>query len=208
MPPKPYDRGDPPQSVHDVLRFLREELQRIEAFTHFPQTDGSWEDLRFPAQGIGSGATGPTWDTTNIGYSFSQVANNSVQCIVQMPHAWREGTSIRPHIHWEPGTGFTVGQSAVWVMSYRWRNPAKGDVDSTMTALTAMTVTATVSHTLALMVTDFPEIDGTGKKISSILDVQIERLGASDSLSAVAIFKEFDIHYLVDSMGSDLERKK
>ena len=32
-----YDHGDPPQDTADVLRFLREELTRIEAFTQSPE---------------------------------------------------------------------------------------------------------------------------------------------------------------------------
>jgi hypothetical protein len=148
------------------------------------------------------------WDTTNIGYAFSSVLDNAVQCIAQMPHAWREGSSIRPHIHWEPGTGFSQGEVVIWTLAYRWRNPQAGDTDSTMTALTVSTMTVTPSHTLALMVTAFPELDGTGKAISSILDIQITRLASADNLGATAILKEFDIHYLVDSMGSDREHKK
>jgi hypothetical protein len=204
--PKPYDRGDPPQRTEEVLRFLREELQRIEAFTHYPQTDGSWEDLRFPATAVGAGATAPTWDSTNIGYAFSSVQDNSVQVIAQMPHAWREGTNIRPHVHWEAGTGFSVGTAVVWAMSYRWRNNGE-----TAGAMTVITVTVTPTATLVLRSTDFGELNGTGKDISSILDIQITRLAASsaaDNMGATAILKEFDIHYLVDSMGSDLERKK
>jgi hypothetical protein len=199
-----YDRGDPPQSTADVLRFLREELTRLEAYTHAPRTDGAWDDLRFPAQAIDRpGPTAsPTWDTTNIGQGFADNAVNELQFIGQMPHAWREGTNIRPHIHWEAGTGFTPGTAVVWALSLRWRNNRE-----TTSAMTIYTITTTVTHTLALMISPFPELDGTGKDISSVLDMQIARLATStgDSMSAVAILKEFDIHYLTDSFGSDKE---
>ena len=199
-----YDRGDPPLSTQDVLRFLREELTRIEAYTHAPRTDGAWEDLRFPAQAIDRpGPTGgPTWDTTNIGHGFADNAVNELQFIGQMPHSWREGTNIRPHVHWEAGTRFTPGKAVVWALSIRWRN-----IGDTTTATAIYTITATPSHTLALMIHNFPELDGTGKNISSVLDMQIARLATStgDSMTAVAILKEFDIHYLTDSFGSDKE---
>ena len=32
-----YDRGDPPQQIADVLRFLREELTRVEAYSRQPE---------------------------------------------------------------------------------------------------------------------------------------------------------------------------
>lgn len=35
-----YQRGDPPQNTADVLRFLREELQRIESYTQRPTVNG------------------------------------------------------------------------------------------------------------------------------------------------------------------------
>jgi hypothetical protein len=140
-----------------------------------------------------------------VGLAFSSTLENDVQCIAQMPHAWREGTAIRPHLHWEAGTGFTAGQAVVWAMSWRWRN--NGD---TLTAMTTSTVTATPSHTLALMITVFPEIAGVNKDISSIIDIEISRLATAtgDNMAATAILKEFDIHYRVDSLGSDKEYVK
>lgn len=212
-----YDRGDPPQSTADVLRFLREELQRIEAFTHAPRTDGAWEDLRFPATGIdvpGPSAS-PSWDPAYFGLSFAHNATNDIQCIAQLPHSWREGTNIRPHIHWEPGPGFTAGRVVTWLMIYRWRN--NGEAQGALTTLTA-SVTLSISSTLCLHITSFGtpistggrEIDGTNKDISSILDIQIARVAsaAGTTATAVAILKEFDIHYLTDSFGSDKEYVK
>ena len=202
-----YDRGDPPKDVQSILRYIHEELARLEAYAHAPRTDGAWDDLRFPAQSIDRpGPTaGPTWDTTHIGHGFSASAVNELQFIGQMPHAWRQGSSIRPHIHWEANTGFTPGTAAVWCLSVRWRNNGE-----TISALTNYTITTTPSHTLALMISKFPEIDGTGKDISSVLDMQLARLATStgDSMTAVAILKEFDIHYLTDSFGSDKEYVK
>lgn len=199
-----YDRGDPPRDQQGILSFLWQELNRLEAYAHAPQTDGAWEDLRFPAQAINipGPAGAPTWDTTNIGHGFSSSAQNDLQMVVQFPHSWKEGTEVRPHIHWEPGTGFTVGQAAVWCLYVRWRNNGQ-----TTTAQTAYTVTTTVSHTLALLITEFPALSGTGMDISSIMDLQLSRLSLAtgDDMAATAILKEFDIHYQVDSLGSDKE---
>jgi hypothetical protein len=204
-----YDRGDPPQNIADVLRFLREELQRLDAYTHAPRTDGAWDDLRFPAQAIGSGATAPAWDTTYGGQKFSATLDNEVQGVAQMPHAWRQGTNIRPHIHWQPSTGTALGAVAtVWEFCYVWRN--NGEAQGARTCHT-VTVTPTASSTMVLMITSFPELDGTGKNISSIIDFTLKRLAASsaaDNMGTTANLKEFDIHYLTDSFGSDKEYAK
>ena len=202
-----YDRGDPPQSTADVLRFLREELSRIEAYTHAPRTDGAWEDLRFPATAvnIAGPAKAPTWDTTNIGLAFEPSAVNDIQGIAQLPHSWREGTNIRPHIHWEAGTGFTAGRVVTWCLYMRWRN--NGETTTALTAYT-MSVTLTLSTTFVLRITNFPELTATGKNISSIIDFQLARITtqtAGTTATCNAILKEFDIHYLTDSFGSDKE---
>lgn len=204
-----YDRGDPPQNVADVLRFLREELTRLEAYTHAPRTDGAWDDLRFPAQALGSGATAPAWDTTYGGRNFSATQDNEVQAVAQMPHAWREGTNIRPHIHWQPSAGTSLGTVAVvWQFCYVWRN--NGEAQGAPTCHT-VTVTPSPSSTLALMITPLGPaegLDGTGKRISSVLDISLKRLAASDAadnMGTTANLKEFDIHYQADAFGSDKE---
>jgi hypothetical protein len=202
-----YNHGELPQRVEDLLRYLREEFDRLVAFTRAPRTDGAWDDLRFPAQAIGTGSNAPTWNATYGGLEFHNNNDNDIGGVAQMPHAWRQGTNIRPHIHWQVSPGGSLGTAAVvWEFCYTWRN--NGEVQGAKTCHT-LTVTPTASSTLALMITSFPEIDGTGKNISSIIDFTVSRLAASslgDTLSgAKANLKEFDIHYLTDSFGSDKE---
>ena len=65
-----------------------------------------WDDLRFPASGINppGAATDPVRITSLTGYTgafeFSGSAENLIAGVAQMPHAWKRGTAIRPHIHW------------------------------------------------------------------------------------------------------------
>jgi hypothetical protein len=204
-----YDKGMLPQDVRALLVFLREELQRIEAYAHTPRTEGAWDDLRFPAQAIGAGASGVTWDSTYGGMKYPSNADSSIQAVAQMPHSWKEGSNIRPHIHWQPAAGTALGSVAtVWRLCVVWRN--NGETQGAATCAT-VTVTPSASSTLALQITEFPELTATGKNISSILDITLTRLAstsAADNMLTDAILKEFDIHYLTDSFGSDLEYVK
>ena len=63
--------------------------------------DTVWDDLRFPANAINppGAAADPIRNTSTGMLEFSGSADNVIAGIAQMPHAWRAGTSIRPHLH-------------------------------------------------------------------------------------------------------------
>jgi len=65
-----------------------------------------FDDLRFPATAINppGAVNDPGFDATNGGWLFDAVATEVLFLIVQMPHSWKEGTSIEPHIHWQKTT--------------------------------------------------------------------------------------------------------
>jgi hypothetical protein len=169
--------------------------------------EDNWEDLRFPATAINppGAATAPTYDTTNIGYSFSASLTNVLGIIAQLPHSWKTGTSIYPHIHWMP-TNTNTGD-VLWRMEYKWTNIMDTDSGSwtTLDKLSAGGGTA-YKHQMA----SFDVIDGTGKTISSIITIKLSRIGGdgSDTYNANALLKEFDIHYRQDGVGSDEEKSK
>lgn len=162
-----------------------------------------WDDFRFPAQAINPPgiASDPTWDTTNIGWSFANGATKVIQMVAQMPHGWVEGSRIHPHIHWEPSTAATG--NVLWRLQYRWRD--EGD---TAEALTTLDILAPANGTALTLQRDFfPYVSGAGKEKSSILELQLSRIGGdtTDTFSGAAILKEFDIHYQLDSLGSSVE---
>jgi hypothetical protein len=175
------------------------ELQLIES---------RWDDLRFPAQGITLGGivSPPGADGGTLLFD----GDDSVEAIggvAQMPHTWVEGTSIRPHVHWSKsadGTG-----DVIWTLRYRWANP--GDVFPAWSE-TIVGVTAVASGDLADQhaITGFGEIDGTGKLLSSIFLWQLGRLPTdeNDTYADDARLYEFDIHYLVNGIGSTSEFQK
>lgn len=62
---------------------------------------GLWEDLRFPAQGINpAGSSAPPDVEALTGMlAFDNSADNMVGGVAQMPHSWKSGTAIEPHVH-------------------------------------------------------------------------------------------------------------
>ena len=166
-----------------------------------------WDDLRVPVTAVNPPGLGsdPNFNTTEGYYEFADGATNLLFITVQLPHAWREGSEIRPHVH---GVQTAAGLP-LWRMSYKWFNnnatypAAFTDNDVTRSVFT-------YSSGNLVQISEFSPIAGTGKRISSMLQIKLQRIGgdAADTLNgAAANLLEFDIHYQVDGHGSERQFK-
>jgi hypothetical protein len=160
-----------------------------------------WEDLRFPATQLRVNPTinKPVFDFVNVGYLFDSETTETLFMLAQMPHSWKEGSSIEPHIHWQPSTT-TIG-NVLWQLEYKWTNV--NDVESGSWQIISV-LSPTSEITLKHQISSFGLIPANDKKISSILTMKLSRIGGdvSDSYNADTILKEFDIHYEIDMIGS------
>ena len=166
-----------------------------------------WEDLRFPATAINpAGApSAMVFDTTNIGFTAGPSGTSVIAIIAQLPHAWKEGSDIYPHIHWMPMN--TDNKNVYWRIEYKWVN--RGDVEPTpWTTVNIQSAAAGAAMTHQL--SSFGAISGVGKTISSTLTIKISRIGGDtlDTFTGDALLKEFDIHYEIDTIGSRTELSK
>lgn len=124
-----------------------------------------------------------------------------ISVIVQMPHSYKLGTSIHPHIH------FIQTSSAVPVfkMVYRWYS--NGDtVPSFESAISTSTLSFTYTSGSILQRAAFPEITAPPVTMSSILDIKVYR--DDNVVTGDVLVKEFDIHYQSDTIGSSTESIK
>lgn len=160
-----------------------------------------WSDLKFPATRIRQGATSkPDFDITNLGLLFPQNdATEIAYIIAQIPHEWAFGTGLRPHIHYVQDEA----QEPVFKIDYRWYKNGE-DPTGGFTTLTASNFVFTYTSGSILQVVSFPEIDGTGiDTLSSMLDIKLYR--NDNVVTGDVLVKEFDIHYIIDSLGSRQE---
>ena len=168
--------------------------------------EDGWDDLRFPAHGINpaGAADAPTLDTTLSSFPgtllFSGSLENVVVGVAQMPHAWKAGTPVEPHIHWSKPVG--SASAVTWELYYRqlgfpsdvpgdWVGPVEG-------VIAAGDPTTSNSH----IITPFGLLDMTGRRESSMLCWQIRRQGATDADTGTARLYEFDIHYYSVKAGT------
>ena len=173
------------------------------------QLTGAWDDLRFPAASINPvGATSPpALDDTVTGFPgtllFAGNGENIVAGVAQMPHSWRAGSAIRPHIHWAKPVG--SANAVAWEFYYRHLGFA-GDVAGAWVGQIAGVIaegdqTVSDSH----IISTFGEVAMGGKRESSMICWKIVRQGGTDADAGTARLLEFDIHFMVDKAGTGSE---
>ena len=163
-----------------------------------------WDDLVMPLVSTMRGATAkPDYDYTNMGMLFPQNNKGEVVYItVQMPHCWKEGTTVYPHLHFRR----TASTIPAFYISYSWTN-----IGDTIAAFSAATLLDTFTpaysagsiHQIAYL---DGGIKGTNKTISSILNIKLYR--NDNTVTGDVLAYQFDIHYLKDSNGSRQEYVK
>jgi hypothetical protein len=146
----------------------------------------------------GSGTTFKVWEFTT---------NDQAFFTCQIPHSYKPGTSLKPHVHWTPGdrgTAETV-KTVAWKLDY-----AVANIDGTLDASANVDLTDTCTgtndkHEISLSGT----IPGTGLTISAMLVCRIYRDAgdswATNTAGNCPILLEIDFHFEIDRLGSDNE---
>lgn len=163
-------------------------------------TNWGWEDLRFPVSAftvkpnntdiaVNEANNSVTFKTTA---STNRTTSDHIYGVAQMPHTWRAGSDVEPHVHFEQSN---ADQTNTWYLYYRLQ-PLGGEIvtDWTFTG-PASNYLAYASNTIHQLAT-FGRIDMTGLGESSIIDWKLYRLGSAGTGNIEV--KEFDIHYQIE----------
>jgi hypothetical protein len=197
-----------PVEASEALRaFLDEELRSIADLINLHNP--LWDDMRFPASAANPPglASDPDYDTTNGGWLFDAVSTELLFFQAQMPHGWKEGTDIHPHVHWQKTT--SAAGDVYWQLDYK-KAPIAGVMDAAFTTLsTTSTVPGTPDNDTAdeHLISAFDWIDMGGNEISDMFVFKLSRIGGNgaDTYGADVRLLEFDIHYQINSQGSGRE---
>lgn len=159
---------------------------------------GVWDDLRSPLTRDKQGQSQkPDFDFTNMGLLFPQ--NNSgeiVYIINQIPHMWKIGSAIYPHIHWiQTGASFPV-----WKIDYRIYQEG-ADPTGGFTTLSVNTGIFTYVSGSLHQISYFSAIDMASiTDVSAIIEIRLYR--DDNVVSGDVLGKEFDIHYQKNKLGT------
>lgn len=173
-----------------------------------------WDDLgfdsgSFPLNPVGAIAA-PSRDIVLADFPgsllFSGTLDNAIANSFQMPHMWKEGTQIFPHIHWTKPAG-GAGDDVVWHFYYRvykigaaptaWNGPILGTLAQSHNGIAE-----------AEAITTFGPIAMSGYKISQNVAWYLVRKGSTDGFGGTARLIQFDVHFLKNTDGSRKEFTK
>jgi hypothetical protein len=166
--------------------------------------DTAWDDLRFPAAGINppGAASDPVRNTTDGLLEFSASQVNIIAIQAQLPHQWKEGSTLHAHAHWMP-INANAG-NVVWELKYKVAN-----INEAFPAgWTTVPVTVAASGVAEKhQISNLAEIEMTGKTLSCMVLILLSRLGdnVADTYGSVVKLLEMDIHFEIDGFGSDEE---
>lgn len=134
--------------------------------------------------------------------SFAPSVSQSIFFSVQLPHMYKPGTDLHPHVHWMYGTSET-DTSVVWGLEYVWTNINDSVGYTSILDNTFATYNEDSTH----KVDELAHISGTDKRISSMVVCRLYREGdnAADTYSHSVYLGEFDFHYQLDTLGSNEE---
>ena len=167
-----------------------------------------WDDLRCPVNVLAPGATppdpiiyGPGGSVRIRGFNGTGAPNvEALDFTAQLPHSYKEGSNIYPHVHWCPTTA-NAG-TVIWYLDYYWQ-----DIGDVIPALTTINTGAIASPGAAWqhLQAGFPIIAGVGFRISSMLMCRVYRDNSTDTYPDDAGLLEVDFHFEQDSVGSRTE---
>ncbi|GAB4311415.1 MAG: hypothetical protein Kow00127_01420 [Bacteroidales bacterium] len=170
-----------------------------------------WDDLKVPVTATKSfGAKAPTYfvfANDGVGsqgvylWYFSPSQEQELFFTVQLPHSWKEGSTIEPHIHWTP---YSTGGSGnvVWGLEYTWAK-----VGDNFNYTDIITGTSAVPTDIKHGICDLGSIDGTGKTYSSMLVCRVFRdaTNPADTYDDYVCLLEIDFHIQKTSLGTQNE---
>jgi len=165
-----------------------------------------WDDLMFPSTQVRQGATTkPDFDIDTLALMFPQNDSTEIAYIVvQMPHRWKEGTTVYPHVHWLQSQDDT----ADFAMQYKWFNIEEAFPTTWQWYRMNLPEASYEPGTKMQQLNEGSGgISGSGKSISSIILIRLKRL-YGDGYPNDAAMLQFDIHYEIDSFGSNTELSK
>ncbi len=170
--------------------------------------DTFWDDLRFPAAainpvGLGGAAGLSTTGNFLATLLFDASAIEICAGVAQMPHNWKKGTAIHPHIHWTPTTT-NVGD-VLWQLDYQIA-AINGTFSDSYTTLQVTNSTGGVNNKHFLC--EFASINMSAfTGVSAMIMWKISRIAndGADTYTGDARLLEFDFHYEIDKPGSFTE---
>ena len=173
--------------------------------------DDAWTDLRVPLTAVKVGPAGipgfAQWRDNGAGstgvfaYHFDKSTVEQVYFDAQLPHSYKEGSELQPHLHYVLPSAPAAGETLRFGLEYTYSN-VNGVFPETTIIYATETFTGDETANTQYIAGFDPDISDAGMKISAMLSCRLFRDAGNDTYDADAIVLEVDFHYQVDALGS------
>lgn len=194
----------------------------VEELNRRPMLYAAFEDVRVPLAATKKGGLNdPDWvlfkrdgagSTGVYVWGFDAAAEEEMFFECQIPHAYDEGTTIIPHVHWTPDGNGGAGNVVSWGLEYTWANIGAVFANTTIISGNVHMPADAALVNRKHYTTHLTTISGVGKTISSMLVCRVFRDAAGvlkpDTYVNDALLLEIDFHIEVNSLGSRIELVK
>lgn len=178
-----------------------------------------WDDLMvFPDATSRGNSYPPTWrvfkknSTDNSQgvylWFFSSGSEQELYFTAQIPHSYKVGTALYPHVHWTTTSETPTRSNVVWGLEYSviaigGTFPYTSTVRATSIINGITNITGAGQH----LISGFSSIPGTDLGISTVICCRLFREvnNSGDTFGNEAGLLGFDIHYEKDTEGSRSE---
>jgi hypothetical protein len=185
----------------------------------FRLRDPQWDDMRilptaFDFAGNADPVAVATFQPGGSGTAFRLyefAVNDEGFFTTQMPHGWKAGTNLWPHVHWSPGPrgNEEIGKTVAWALDYTIASIGGVFYTSRTIAMTGTCTGVDYHHEIT---SNAGSISMAGIGLSAMMLGRLYRTTgdswASTTSGQLPLLLELDFHYEVDSLGSDEERVK
>lgn len=145
-----------------------------------------------------------------FGYHFNPSVTQEVYFDVQLPHGYKEGSDLYPHVHWSPKVNGSADQQVVWGLEFT--KAGVGQIYGLTQTISGVNRFPNDNPIVAYKhyATSLGAISGSGLSISSMLKCRLYRKTSNvvNNFPYDAVLHEFDVHVQLDTRGSDEEFEK
>jgi len=149
---------------------------------------------------------GDDGDSSQGVYAYVWSDDDEALITIQMPHTWKEGTDIYPHIHFMCTSDVSPAEYFGIEFEYWWADINEDFPANTTLELIDISTAENSNKMHQIANVTASAITGSGHTLSSVLNCRIKRVAVTTSgldnyADGVAIL-DFDVHHEIDTMGS------
>ena len=170
-----------------------------------------FDDVQSPAVDLlqtGSGVSKNLTENT-VEYTTNSNLSDYMLTSIQLPHSWKIGSTVFPHLHWEQTTSSVPNL----LIQYRWQRQGQAKTTAWTNYPVKINAFTYTTGTLNQITHDSGLVPPANSSLSDIIEFRILRDNAntsgqftgSDPVGATISVTSFDIHIEKDTLGSELE---